>query len=241
MSKKAIVVGATSGIGRELVKVLAQAGYEIGVSGRRIELLNNLAQELSAHKITVQEMDITLFDQARSQLEDLIKHLGGLDLLIINAGVGDLTLNWDKELNIINTNATGFAALANTAFHYFAAQNSGHIVGISSVAAERGNGQSPSYSATKAFMSTYLQGLKYRAVRKKLNIAVTDIRPGFVDTPMTQKNKFPMPWMATPQKAARQIMAAIDRKASVAYITRRWRIVSWLMRFIPDAVFAKIG
>lgn len=240
MTKKAIVVGATSGIGRELVKTLAQEGYAVGITGRRTELLNSLAQELNRYTVEVQEMDITHFDQARGQLADLINRMGGLDLLIINSGVGDLTLNWDKELNIINTNATGFVALANAAFHYFSAQNSGHIVGISSLAAERGNGQSPSYSATKAFMSTYLQGLRYRASRKKSNIYITDIRPGFVDTPMTQKNNFPMPWMATPEKAARQIGAAIRRKAKVAYITRRWYLISWLMSILPDAIYTKI-
>lgn len=240
---KAIVIGATSGIGRELVKVLAQNGYQVTATGRRIELLQSLQSECNGGNVHIETMDVTDFDCSRAQLLTIAEKMEGLDLVVINSGVGDLTTKWDKELHIINTNAVGFAAIANAAYHYFETQRGGkgHIVGISSVAAEKGSGMTPMYSATKAFISRYMEGLKFRSIRKKIDIAVTDVRPGFVDTPMTQKNNFPMPWMATSERAARQIYSDIKNRRKITYITRRWRLISWLLAIVPDRLMGRFG
>lgn len=241
MDKKAIIIGATSGIGRELVKELAKDGYEIAITGRRTELLDNLKQELTGHTIHVQQMDVQCLDESRAQMQTLADKMGGLDLVVYNSGVGDISTRWDLEQAILQTNAVGFAAIANWSYAYFAQQGSGHLVGISSVAGTRGGGRSPMYHATKAFMSNYLEGLYYRSRRKKMGIAVTDIKPGFVDTPMTARNNFPMPWMATSEKAAAQIYRAIKQKRKSAYITRRWLLAAWLMRLMPNFVYEKIA
>ena len=237
---KAIIIGASSGIGAALAKNMAAEGYELGLTARRTEKLEALAAQIST-KSYLQTMDVTKTEEARTAFLELIDRMNGVDVVIINAGVGEITTRWEKELNIINTNVTGFSAIANAAFYYFQSQQlTGHIVGISSLAALRGGSRIPSYHASKAFISSYLQGLRYRASRKKLDIAITDIRPGFVKTEMTEQNDV-MIWAATPEKAAKQIFSAIKRKKKVAYITKRWALIALIMKVLPDFLYSKIA
>jgi short-subunit dehydrogenase len=121
---------------------------------------------------------------------------------------------------------------------YLERRGSGHIVGITSVAGLRGIGAAPAYSASKAFMSTYLQALRYRFRKMKLPVAVTDVRPGFVDTAMGKSTqRF---WVASPEIAAHQIVAAIRRRRRHVYVTRRWRLAGWMMRMLPDAIYSRL-
>lgn len=176
-------------------------------------------------------------DQAQQRFNDLVAGLGSVDLVIISAGWGernpDLTDSIEQET--IDTNVCGFAAFATAAYRYFKARGRGHLVGISSIAALRGNGAAPAYSASKAFMSNYLEGLRVRAFREQLDVTVTDVRPGFVDTAMAKgENLF---WVGTPQKAAQQIIDAIERRKGIVYITRRWRLMAWLLRCLPGSLY----
>jgi len=145
--KKAIIIGATSGIGKELAKLLSIEGYSLGISGRRLHLLDELKTELSTHTY-IQDMDVSDSDSIKG-LQNLIAAMNGVDLIIISAGTGsvDPDLPWDKEKETIETNVLGFAAMANVAFHHFNQKGSGHLVGISSIAAIRG-GDAPAYSAS---------------------------------------------------------------------------------------------
>ena len=210
--KKAIIIGATSGIGLELAKILSQNGYCVGIAGRRLSLLEELKSELGENAF-IQALDVTQ-PEAIDRLQSLIEKMGGIDLIVIIAGTGsiDPLLPWSKEKETIDTNVTGFTAIANTAWHYFKEKGKGHIVGISSIAAIRG-GIAPAYNASKAFVSNYLQGLRCIATKAKLPITITDIQPGFVDTAMAQGEG--LFWVASPQKAATQIFDAIDRKSVV--------------------------
>jgi len=236
---KAIIIGASSGIGAALAKIMAAEGYELGITSRRTEKLEDLAAQLPT-KTHIQAMDVTKTEEARAAFLELIERMDGIDVVVINAGVGEITTRWEKELNIINTNVTGFAAIANAAFYHFQSQKrTGHIIGISSLAALRGGSRIPSYHASKAFISSYMQGLRYRAIRKKADITITDIRPGFVKTQMTDKNDF-MIWAATAEKAATQIFTAIKRKKKVAYITKRWTLIAVIMKILPDFIYSKI-
>jgi len=237
-----IVIGATSGIGRDLVKILAKNGYTVMATGRRSELLQSLQAECESGKVLIETMDIAQFDRSRQQLLDIAAQMGGLDIVIINAAVGELSAKWEKEINMININATGFAALANMAYYYFEKQRNGrgHIVGISSVASEVGSGMATVYAATKAFISRYMEGLRFRNRQKKTNIVITDVRPGFVDTPMTAQNKFYMPWLSTSERAAQQIYSDIVHRRKIVYVTRRWRLASWLIKLLPDSLLSKI-
>ncbi|HAE39398.1 MAG TPA: oxidoreductase, partial [Candidatus Riflebacteria bacterium] len=132
----------------------------------------------------------------------------------------------------------GFAAMATAAMKLFIDQGYGHLVGISSIGALRGNRDSPAYNASKAFVSNYLEGLRVKAVRSGLPIYITDILPGFVDTAMAQGPG--LFWVAMPEKAAAQILVAIDKKKRRAYITRRWRLIAWLMQVMPDFLYERI-
>ncbi len=232
---KAIVIGASSGIGRALAKVLAASGYEVGLTARRVELLESLAREIPS-KTYVRAIDLRNLPVTVQAVEELIREMGGLDLMVVNSGVnhcGD-HLEWDGEYETAQINAVGFMAMADLAVPYFLHQNSGHLVGISSVAALRGSGASPAYAASKAYMSNYLAGLRQRLSRTP--IRVTDIRPGYVDTAILE-NKSRVFWMASCEKAAAQIYEAIRKRKKVAYITKRWVLAAAVFRWAPDWLY----
>jgi len=239
MSKKIIIVGASSGIGKELARIFSGHDYIVGITARRFELLSEVAKELSGSSI-VKRMDLANPDEAGSLLEELIKEMGGIDIIVISAGIGFLNpdLTWKKEKDTIDVNVTGFAAIANVAMKHFLKQGRGHLVGVSSIAAIRGDSLAPAYSASKAFMSNYLEALRLKALKMRLPIVVTDIQPGFVNTAMAQGDG--LFWVASPEKAAEQIFNVIERKQKHAYITRRWRFVAWIYKIIPDWLLAKI-
>ncbi len=237
IQKKAIIIGATSGIGRALAKKLSQSGYIVGLTGRRKLLLESLQQELT-EKSYIHYMDIKETERSQIILKKLIKKMGKVDLIILNAGVGTMNMwNWNEQKETIMVNVLGFAALAQDSMHYFFQQGQGHLVGISSIAALRGIPGAPIYSASKAFVSNYLEGLRAYAVRNNKNIIVTTIEPGAVDTAMGEPISF---WRATSEKAADQIYTAIENKVSHAYITHRWRLIAWLFKLLPDCLFYKL-
>jgi short-subunit dehydrogenase len=238
--KKAILIGASSGIGRALAKVLVREGYVVGLAARRVPLLLELQQELG-YRALVKFMDVADVPRAMADLNNWLEELGNVDLVVLNAGMGHTNpeLRWDWEDETIRVNVHGIAALANVAMRHFIQRRTGHLVGISSVAGVRANSRAPAYCASKAFLSSYLDSLRYRAWRLGLPIAVTDVRPGFVDTAMGQSpQRF---WVASPELAAEQIYTAIRRRKRRAYITRRWILVAWLMRLLPDWLYRRLA
>jgi short-subunit dehydrogenase len=162
-------------------------------------------------------------------------------MLIISAGGGDVSkeLNWEIDKKTVDTNVNGFVEIANWAFNYFVRQNHGHLVTISSVASSRGNGWAPAYSASKAFQTNYFEGLYMKAKRMKKNISITCIEPGFVATNMAKGDKFF--WVVPVDKAAKQIIRAIEKKKKLAYISRRWWIIAKLLKWAPDWIYHRIG
>lgn len=237
--KRAIIIGASSGIGRALAKVFSQDGYTVGLTGRRIDLLISLQQELPTPSF-VRPMDVSRPSEAMRDLEELIVEMGKVDLIVISAGVGFINpeLEWEKEKAAIDVNVAGFAALANVAVKHFIGQVSGHLVGISSIAALRGSGGAPAYNASKAFASNYLEGLRQKVGKLKLPIVITDVQPGFVDTAMAQGEG--LFWVAPPEKAAGQILDLIKSRRKHGYVTKRWRTIAWLLKILPDYVYNKL-
>ena len=233
-SRKAIVIGASSGIGKAVAEVLANNGYEIGLTGRRIELLQKLQQVLPA-KTLIKQMDLRAPEKSMQQLEELMQEMGGVDLIVLNAGYAhdDKNLDWQKAKEVLDVNVVGFAAMAHVALTYFMQQKHGHIVGISSICAEYAFKDAFTYSASKSFASALCQGIRNTVRPLGLPIYVTDIRPGFVDTAMTAGNKDKF-WESSPQEAAEQIYDAIQSRIKVAYVTKRWRIISWALKLAPD-------
>jgi len=237
---KAFVIGASSGIGRSLAAILAREGFQVGITGRRLDRLEALQRQYP-QLMHARRMDVQDIAGLEAACEALAAEMGGVDLVIISAGIGipNRKLDFARELDVIRTNVEGFTCIADWAMRRFQAQGHGHLVNISSVACLRGSGIAPSYNATKAFQANYLEGLRLNADKCRRPIHVTDIRPGFVDTDMTRGQR--MFWLATPEKAAAQIADAIRQKRQVAYITRRWAWVAWLLKWMPYRMLRKVG
>ncbi len=246
---KAIVIGASSGIGKAIVQELLEHDYVVGITARRVELLQELQVQYEPGRVVTHFMDVSKADESREAFIELVATLGEVDLVIINAGIApslptDFTpegeIAWEGEQRTIEVNVSGFVALANQAIEYFMKQGRGHLVGISSVDALRGSAACPVYCASKSFMSTYLEGQRNRFIQNNIAIDVTEIRPGFVET---EKFK-PGPsayWVAQPDEVARQIYESIGNKEKVAYVTRRWRLIGLLLAAVPDWLYNKIG
>lgn len=236
--KKAIIIGATSGIGNGVAKLLVDKNYIVGITGRRKKLLEKLKSE-KPDSYFIKSFDVTDIQSVVEKLNELKAELGGLDLLILSSGIGDLNedLNFEIEERTIKTNVLGFTCVANWAFNLFEKQKYGHLVAISSVGGLRGSRQAPSYNATKAYQINYLEGLRQKTAKLKQPIFVTDIRPGFVDTAMAKgEGQF---WVATVDKASRQIVDAIIAKKKIAYVSKRWRLIGTILKWIPRQIYEK--
>ena len=236
--KKAIIIGASSGIGKALARELVQNKYRVGITGRREAHLLELQKE-QPEQIQIAAFD-TIEPNAIEQLEALEKRLGGIDLFIISAGIGHLNLDYDYSLeNETNQlNVVAFTRLVNWSMRYFEKQGWGHLVNISSVASRRGGRQAPAYSASKAYQSIYLEGMAQKVAYDKLPIYTTDVRPGFVKTAMAKADK--MFWVSSKEKAATQIFRSIQRKKRIVYISRRWVIIAWILERIPWFIYKRM-
>jgi len=240
MSTKVMVIGASSGIGEALVKEFSRHDCIVGMTARRIELLEKIQKQLNT-KSYIKYMDLTKPEASMMVFNELVREMGGVDIVIINSGVGrgGETLLWEDERPVIDVNVTGFTAMAVAATTYFVKQKKGHIVGMSSIAAIRAYGMAPAYGASKSFVSSYLRGLRHKFARQGFkDIYVTEIRPGFVRTPMTEGR--PMFWTATPEKAAQQIYTAVAKRRKHAYITKRWTLIAWVLKIVPDFVYNRL-
>ena len=234
--KKAVIIGASSGMGMEVAKLLLAEGYQLGIAARREDRLQALKQ-LAPGRIVTATIDVTAED-ADSRLRTLIDELGGMDLYFHVSGIGkqNRTLTPDIELNTVNTNGMGFTRMIGEAYRYFAERGQGHIAALTSIAGTKGLGPAPSYSASKAFQNVYLQSLEQQANARGLNIRFTDIRPGFVDTDLLSGD-FHYPMMLKPEKVARQIVKAIHNKRHVVVIDWKYAILTALWRRLPRALW----
>lgn len=230
--KRVVIIGASSGMGLEVAKLLLAEGCHLGVAARREDRLHALKQ-LAPDRVVVQAIDVTA-DDAATRLRELIERLGGMDLFFYASGIGkqNRTLTPEIELNTMNTNGMGFTRMIGEAYRYFAERGEGHIAAITSIAGTKGLGPAPSYSATKAMQNVYLQALKQQANARGLKIRFTDIRPGFVDTDLLAGD-FRYPMMLKPEKVARQIVRAINSKRHIQVIDWRYAIMTALWRRIP--------
>ena len=232
--KKAIVIGASSGIGLEVAQLLKKEGWTLGVAARRVELLQAIGAE------AVEQIDVTAED-ATEHLRSLIQALGGMDLFFYASGIGkqNRELKEDIELSTMATNGVGFTRMIGEAYRYFAEQGRGHIAAITSIAGTKGLGPAPSYSATKAMQNVYLQALEQQAHARGLDIHFTDIRPGFVDTALLSGD-FHYPMMLKPQKVAQEIVAAINSRQHIRVIDWRYRLLVFFWRLIPRWLWVRM-
>ena len=234
--KRAIIIGATSGIGQEVAKCLLLEGWQIGIAGRRQSALETL-QQAAPEQIEIQALDVTREDAAE-KLNMLIDKVGGMDLFLLSSGIGfqNMKLDMEVELNTARTNVEGFTRMVDTAFAYFRKNGGGHLAVISSIAGTKGLGVAPAYSATKRFQNTYIDALEQLAHLQKLNIHFTDIRPGFVATDLLNDGKrYPMLMKA--DKVGWHIARALKRKKRVAVIDWRYRILVFFWKMIPRRIW----
>ena len=232
--KKAIIVGASSGIGLEVAKLLIEQGWTVGVAARRTELL----QDIGA--VAIERIDVTTED-ATEGLQRLIGKLGGIDLYFHASGIGmqNREMTEDIELATVQTNGMGFTRMIGEAYRYFADQGYGHIAAITSIAGTKGLGPAPSYSATKAMQNVYLQALEQQSRSRGLNIHFTDIRPGFVDTALLSGD-FHYPMMLRPEKVAKEIVWAINMRKHIRVIDWKYRILTTVWRRLPRWLWRRL-
>ena len=238
-TKKALIIGATSGIGKELAKLLVADNYKVVITGRREKLLNEI-KETNSENYIVKVHDVTDLSSCDTLFKELKEELKTIDLIVYSSGVGDpnYKLEWEKEIPTLQTNVFAATKIYGLAFQLFRAQGFGHLVGISSIASIRGNRHIPAYFASKAFQANYLESLWMKGKRSKADIYVTDIQPGFVDTDMAIGATF---WMASLAKATKQIYSAIKKKKKKAYITGRWRIIAFILKIVPASLLNKFS
>lgn len=249
---KVVVIGASSGIGREVARVFCHNGYQVAGVARNELALQSLREELGEN-FSFKTADIRS-DEARQTIKDLIIQLGGCDIFVMNAGIWDdsrtevsapalAAYDWDKllidQLATIETNIVGFTRMAAVAFEYFIQQRRGHFVGVSSVDAVRGNPVAPVYSGTKAFESTYMQGMRAAFEQTGFHITVTDIRPGFVATYEIDKND--AFWVESVEDAGKGIFNAVMNKEKIAYIRARWGLFAGYLSLAPDSLYNYIS
>ena len=237
--KRAVIIGASSGMGYEVSRLLLAQGYILGVAARREDRLLALKRE-APDRVEVTTIDVTA-DDAPVRLRELINRLGGMDLYFHVSGIGkqNRTLTEDIELNTVNTNGMGFTRMIGEAYRYFAERGKGHIAALTSIAGTKGLGPAPSYSATKAMQNVYLQALEQQAHSRGLDIHFTDIRPGFVDTDLL-KGDFHYPMMLKPQAVARDIVKAIQNKRHVKVIDWKYAILTAMWRRVPRFIWRNI-
>ena len=239
MDKKVIIIGATSGIGREVALIYIAQGWKVGVAGRREAELEAL-RAAYPEQVSAQALDVTKKD-APQKLQALIEQVGGMDVFLLSSGIGkqNPTLETGLELTTAATNVEGFIRMTNAAYHYFEQQGHGHLAVISSIAGTKGLGAAPAYSATKGFQNIYMDALDQLARMKKLNIRFTDIRPGFVATPLlNNQKKYPM--LMDAPIVALDIVSAIEKKKRVAIIDWKFRLLVGFWRLIPKWIWLRL-
>jgi short-subunit dehydrogenase len=242
----AIVVGASSGIGAALVRRLAAQGYAVAAVARRADTLERLRDDICrtmpAARVLAVPHDVRDYAAVPQVFEDITRTLGGLDLILYAAAVQPpvtpTEYDFEKDQAMIETNVLGAIAWLNQAAVRFERARRGTIVGLSSIAGDRGRVGSPVYNSSKAALDTYLEALRNRLSRR--GVTVTTIKLGFVDTELL-KNAAKTFWIISPEDAAARILAEARAGSQVVYTPRRWRLVSLIVRAIPSPIFRRLN
>ena len=234
--KKALVIGGTSGIGRGIANLLLEKGYKVGITGVEKEIIKDI--ENFNNENLFAEFLCCIEESPSKGIEKLIPKLGGIDLLVFSAGIGNLNkdLGYTVENKANQLNVLAFTEIVDWSYRFFDKQGFGHLVAVTSLSGLFGSRVAPAYHAAKAYQISYLEGLRQKAKRTKKPIYITDARPGFVDTPMTKDKGKKMIWVASKEEAAKQIVSLIKRKKGRGYITQRWGIAAAIVKSLPGFV-----
>jgi decaprenylphospho-beta-D-erythro-pentofuranosid-2-ulose 2-reductase len=245
--KTALIVGGSSGIGAALVQTLVENSYCVAVVARREAILSKLCEEVNqsatnSAKALYYSHNVADFDGTAALFQNIAADLGGLDLVVYAAGVqppmSEDEYNFEKDSAMVNVNLLGAMAWLGLAAARFERAAAGHIVGISSIAADRGRRLNPGYNTSKAGLDTYLEALRNRLSR--YGVTVTTIKPGFVDTRLLENAPRTM-WVISPEEAAHQIYLAIEKRKQTVYIPKRWRFAGLVIRHMPSVIFRRLN
>jgi short-subunit dehydrogenase len=244
--RRAIIIGSTKGLGAAIAHRLAREGYSLALAGRSADLLDKICAEINQVHGEVRARayihDVKEYDQVPELLQKMITDLGGLDLFIYNTGVllptTPVTYEPDKDRETMEVNALGAIAWFNAVASVFQSLGAGQIVGISSVAGDRGRVGNPAYNASKAALSTYLEALRNRLTRRGVNVLT--VKPGFMDTEMLKSSQRTF-WVISPDQAADDIWKAIRTRKQTIYTPSRWGLVMLIIRHIPSVIFRRLS
>jgi len=237
-NNKVIIIGASSGIWEQLAKDMASKWYLVGITWRRKELLEKIQSEYP-NQIKIKAFDIWDLEICIKSIEELKNELWWLDLLILWAWTGEVNQNIDFsiEFKVIKTNIIWRTAIADWTISYFTQQGKWHFVAITSISALRWMWDCPSYNATKAYQSNYVESLRLYIDKKMVPVKILEVQPWFVETRMAQWNLF---WVCSLPKASKQILEAIEKSKKHIYLSKRWRLFAWIMKFSPYWMYKKI-
>jgi len=243
--KRAILLGASSGIGAALARRLAREGYSLALVARREEMLEALCAAINTEAGEVRARayrhDVREVESAAALFQQMTQDLGGLDVFIYNSGallpVGLKEFDAEKDLEMTCVNYLGALAWLNPAAAYFQALKRGQIVGMGSVAGDRGRVGAPAYNASKAALHTYLEALRNRLTRYGINVLT--IKPGFVATDMI-RNSPRTPMVISAEQAAEGIWKAMRARRQTAYIPAQWGLLMHIIRHIPSFIFRRM-
>ena len=244
MQKSILITGASTGIGRALAFEFSPRGYALGLCARRMELLESLRDELGGEtQVAIARLDVAELESVPEVLHKLADELGGVQIVIANAGVGERsypgegTFHLDRK--VIEINVLGAMATIDAGAEILKKEGGGQIVGISSVAGFRGLSSTPAYSASKAALSTYMEGIRNHL--KKHEIAVTVLNPGFIDTPINS-HRSSRPFLISAKKGARLMADMIEKKVwSSTVPVWPWAFITEIMRQLPERLWYKIN
>lgn len=245
LSGNIIIVGASSGIGRAVAAIFAEKGWKVGVCARRFDSL----QALHSHfpdNVSCCQLDVTAEDSA-DVFTQFIQDFGGTDVILYAAGCGwnNPMLNAEEDERTVKTNVVGFTRVVNAAFDWFATRGAVNkkkplLCAITSIAGTKGLGISATYSASKGYQNIYLEALSQLTAIRRINLDITDIRPGFVDTALLNSAQHKYPLLMNVDKVARKIVRAVEKRKKVVYIDWKWHIVVVLWRLIPRWMWIRL-
>ena len=244
--RRAILIGSAKGLGAAIARRLAHESYSLALTDRNVDLLDQICAEINQASGEIRARpyihDVRNYEQVPDLLQKMIIDLGGLDLFIYNAGVllptTPVTYDFEKDRQTMEVNALGAIAWFNVVAPIFQSLHSGQIVGISSVAGDRGRVGNPAYNASKAALTTYLEALRNRLTRH--GVHVLTVKPGFMDTEMLKSSPRTF-WVVSPEKAADDIWRALRTRKQTIYTLGRWGLVMLIIRHIPSVIFRRLS
>ncbi len=245
--RRAIVIGASDGIGAALARRLAREGYLLALLARRADRLDSLCREINQSSGEARARgyphDVAEYEKVPPLLRRIVADLGGLDLVVFVAGLNDPPggidkYDFDNDRRMVEVNLIGAMAWLNPVAEMFQSAGAGQIVGVGSVAGDRGRVANPGYNTSKAGLATYLEALRNRLTRGGVNVLT--VKPGFVKTEMLKTAQGATPFAIPAERAAEDIWEAIQKRKQVIYTAPIWRWIMLAIQHTPSFIFRRL-